>query len=1251
MGTPSIVIRKISFLLAVALIGTLGAGTAQAGTTLALRDGATLTLPEFEVHSSNEQTVHLTFDLPALDMERYEFEDVTYQVLNIPGGQLYGAEGTPSFPGFTRYIAIPATAGVQLNVISIDEETLSGYRLLPMVEDGTQAPVIDESAYATNAFLGEETVWVGAPAILRDIRVVPLRFYPVRHNPVTGEIRVARRVELELQFTGGDSRNQKERGTIPLTPAFDKVYGDLIVNYRESGGDRDPQLAPHLGTWVIIARDNAQVETTLQPLVEWRRRMGYNVYYANTGETGTAPNSIRSWLQDAYNNWEYPPEYVTIVGDVSGTYSLGTFDDPHDYTYGGMGDHPYCQLDGDDLMPDAFVGRLSGETYDHLVTIVDKIVSYETSPRMDRDWFSRATLVGDPTSSGPTCIQIQQWLKEKLLAIGFTECDTVFTSPFVTLMRNSVNAGVSYFGYRGFWNMSGWTTSNIYSLQNTDMLPFALNLTCGTGSFYEGTSMNEAWLRAYSSTYGLIGGIGSIATATLGTHTRYNNCYYSGAAYGLYWGDSFSIGMSNYRGKIELLLCYEDYQYNDAGKFIFWNNLMGDPATEVWTGMPETLTVDYPATLPVGADHVDVTVHGLFNTPVENAWVHLILNGESRGGGYTDNNGMVELPLDASVEGIVDVVVTGHNLLPHEGSFDIAQQFVFVGQAGYQIDDDDVAPSSGNNDGTINPGETVELDVLLQNFGIGTAQDVVLTISHDDPYVMFYNDDPINYGPIYAGTVEGPPSYPPTAFRVYEGTPAGHLIRLDLEIRSSSTRDTWYAVLYLPVEGAKLEYVSHQLGGAGSLLDPGESGSMSVTLTNGGTHAAPGPIALTLVSESYSVQVTDSDASIPTDIGPGETGTNALDTFGVSSPVDCVPGLMANLRLVLRFADGVRDTVRFQMQVGAADQNDPTGPDAYGYFAYDHTDIAYDDHPVYEWINLNPSSGGPGVSVGVDDHGYNQDASITLDLPFPFTYYGETFDRATICSNGWMAMGSTYLVNYRNWYLPSAGGPRNMISPFWDNLYSQGSGGVFHWFDEENHRYIIAWDDMKNYATNSTESFEVILYDPAHYPTLTGDGEIVFQYEVLNNNDSTQMYATAGIQDAEHTTGITYSYFSDEPPTGAPFSAPLAIKFTTGRPGYSDAPVLQARSRLMLSQNTPNPMSTGTSIRFRLPAPQTIALRVFDVDGHVVRTLMSGAVPQGEHVLDWHGLDDGGRPVSAGVYFYKLETETNSVVRKMMVVH
>ena len=136
MRTTCTPIRKITFLFAI--LGALAfvAGPAAASSTLALRDGATLVNPEFEIHSSNDQGVHLTFELPALAMEQYDIEGVTYQTLDVPGGQLYGEDGTPSLPGFTRYVAIPARSGVELTILSVEQETLSGYRLLPMIATG-----------------------------------------------------------------------------------------------------------------------------------------------------------------------------------------------------------------------------------------------------------------------------------------------------------------------------------------------------------------------------------------------------------------------------------------------------------------------------------------------------------------------------------------------------------------------------------------------------------------------------------------------------------------------------------------------------------------------------------------------------------------------------------------------------------------------------------------------------------------------------------------------------------------------------------------------------------------------------------------------------------------------------------------------------------------------------------------------------------------------------------------------------------
>ena len=56
-----------------------------------------------------------------------------------------------------------------------------------------------------------------------------------------------------------------------------------------------------------------------------------------------------------------------------------------------------------------------------------------------------------------------------------------------------------------------------------------------------------------------------------------------------------------------------------------------------------------------------------------------------------------------------------------------------------------------------------------------------------------------------------------------------------------------------------------------------------------------------------------------------------------------------------------------------------------------------------------------GTLLTLGDYNDYEDKSAAINLPFNFQFYGESFARATICSNGWIAMGDTYLVDYRNW--------------------------------------------------------------------------------------------------------------------------------------------------------------------------------------------------------------------------------------------
>ena len=87
-----------------------------------------------------------------------------------------------------------------------------------------------------------------------------------------------------------------------------------------------------------------------------------------------------------------------------------------------------------------------------------------------------------------------------------------------------------------------------------------------------------------------------------------------------------------------------------------------------------------------------------------------------------------------------------------------------------------------------------------------------------------------------------------------------------------------------------------------------------------------------------------------------------------------------------------------------------------------------------------------------------------------------------------------------------------------------------------------------------------------------------------------------------------------------------------------------------LSQNSPNPFRAGTSIGFSLPADQRVSLRVFNVAGRLVRTLVDGPMVSGRATVVWDGRDEQGGRLSSGVYFYRLENGERSLTRKSVML-
>jgi len=111
----------------------------------------------------------------------------------------------------------------------------------------------------------------------------------------------------------------------------------------------------------------------------------------------------------------------------------------------------------------------------------------------------------------------------------------------------------------------------------------------------------------------------------------------------------------------------------------------------------------------------------------------------------------------------------------------------------------------------------------------------------------------------------------------------------------------------------------------------------------------------------------------------------------------------------------------------------------------------------------------------------------------------------------------------------------------------------------------------------------------------------------------------------------------------------LRVSRASGVTGIDPEPF--APERYALYQNAPNPFNPTTEIRYDVPSSGGhVRLRVYDVHGRLVRTLVDSEQAGGAKSLIWDARDDSGSLVATGVYFYRLDAPGFSETRKTVVM-
>jgi len=86
-----------------------------------------------------------------------------------------------------------------------------------------------------------------------------------------------------------------------------------------------------------------------------------------------------------------------------------------------------------------------------------------------------------------------------------------------------------------------------------------------------------------------------------------------------------------------------------------------------------------------------------------------------------------------------------------------------------------------------------------------------------------------------------------------------------------------------------------------------------------------------------------------------------------------------------------------------------------------------------------------------------------------------------------------------------------------------------------------------------------------------------------------------------------------------------------------------------LHNNYPNPFNPGTVIEYYLSEPENIKLKIYDITGRIINTLVNDFISAGSHNIVWNGRDKFNNSVSSGVYFYQLNSDSYSETKKIIL--
>jgi hypothetical protein len=102
--------------------------------------------------------------------------------------------------------------------------------------------------------------------------------------------------------------------------------------------------------------------------------------------------------------------------------------------------------------------------------------------------------------------------------------------------------------------------------------------------------------------------------------------------------------------------------------------------------------------------------------------------------------------------------------------------------------------------------------------------------------------------------------------------------------------------------------------------------------------------------------------------------------------------------------------------------------------------------------------------------------------------------------------------------------------------------------------------------------------------------------------------------------------------------------------GIKDNDNSEVPNFFVLEQNFPNPFSKETTITYQMPAKEHVSLKIYNISGQLIRTLIDAVQEPGHKSMTWDGKDDRGQDVTPGIYLYRLTSRDYAKTRKTILL-